>query len=82
MPHLHGAPRRINNARKLGQNAIAGILDDPAPVFGDLRLDQFLEMPERLPYINILRVIRKSSENMTDIYNGKFQQAGNNWRLE
>ena len=34
----------VNDARKLGQEAIAGILYDPAPVLRDLRVDQLPEM--------------------------------------
>jgi hypothetical protein len=43
-PHLDGAAHCIHHAGELGQEAIAGTLDDPAPVFGDLRLDQFPEV--------------------------------------
>jgi len=42
--HLDGAAHCIHHAGELGQEAIAGALDDPAPVFGDLRLDQFPEV--------------------------------------
>jgi hypothetical protein len=40
----HQATNRVHNARKFGQQAIAGILDDPAPVFRDLRIDQLPEV--------------------------------------
>ena len=38
--HLDRAAHRIDDAGKLHQHAIAGGLDDPAPVLGDLRIDQ------------------------------------------
>ena len=34
----------IDYARKLCQEAVAGVLYDPAPLLGDLRIDQFPEM--------------------------------------
>jgi len=43
--HLHGALDRIHDARELGQEAIAGVLDDPATVLGDLWLDQLGKVP-------------------------------------
>jgi hypothetical protein len=41
---LDGAANRIDDARKLSQQAVPGVLDHPAPVFLDLRIDQFGEM--------------------------------------
>jgi hypothetical protein len=37
--HLHGAPDGIDHTCKLGQEAVARVLYDPAPMLGDLRLD-------------------------------------------
>ena len=45
--HLHGAPDRVDHTRELGQEAVAGVLDDLAPVLRDLRLDQLPEMVPR-----------------------------------
>jgi hypothetical protein len=42
--HLDGAPDGLNHARELGKEAVPGVLHDPAPVFGDLRLDQVPEV--------------------------------------
>ena len=42
--HLYGAPDGIHDARKLRQEAVAGVLYDPAPVVLDLRIDQFPEV--------------------------------------
>ena len=41
---LDRAAHGIHHARKLCQEAVAGVLHDPAPVFGDLRVDQFAQM--------------------------------------
>ena len=35
---------RVHDARELHQHAVAGELDDAAPVLGDLGVDQFLAM--------------------------------------
>jgi len=37
--HLGRTAERIDDARKLDQQAVAGGLDDSAPVLGDLRID-------------------------------------------
>jgi hypothetical protein len=42
--HLHCAPDGVDHARELGKEAVAGILHDPPPVFGDLRIDQLGEV--------------------------------------
>jgi hypothetical protein len=42
--HLHGAPDGVNHAGELGQQAVAGVLHDPARVLGDLGIDQLTEM--------------------------------------
>jgi hypothetical protein len=36
---LNRAPHPVHHARELGQEAVARVLHDPAPVLGDLRLD-------------------------------------------
>ena len=41
---LDRASHRIDDARELSQEAVAGVLHCTAPVLGDLRLDQRLEM--------------------------------------
>jgi len=41
---LDCAPNGINDADKFRQEAIAGVLDDPAPVLRDLRIDQLPKM--------------------------------------
>ena len=38
--HLDPAAHSIDDARELGQKAVAGVLHDPAAVFGDLRIHQ------------------------------------------
>ena len=38
--HLDRAAHRIDDARELDQQAVAGGLDDAAAVLGDLRIDQ------------------------------------------
>ena len=38
--HLGGAAYRVDDARKFREQTVAGRLDDPAPVLGDLRIDQ------------------------------------------
>jgi hypothetical protein len=40
---LNGAPDGIDHAGELGKEAVAGVLNDPAPVLGCLRID---ELPE------------------------------------
>ena len=42
--HLNGAPDGVNHARELGQEAVAGVLHDPAPVLSDLRINQLPEV--------------------------------------
>ena len=42
--NLDRAPHGINNARELGKETVAGILDDAAAVLGDLRVDQLAWM--------------------------------------
>src|SRR5262252_225623 len=42
--HFDGATRRVNRARELRQEAVAGVLYDPAPVLPNLRIDQLPEM--------------------------------------
>jgi hypothetical protein len=42
--HLHCAAHGIHHARKLRQQAVAGVLHDAAPVLPDLRIDQFPEV--------------------------------------
>jgi hypothetical protein len=41
---LNGATRGIHHARELRQEAVAGVLYDPAPVLLDLRIDQLAEV--------------------------------------
>jgi hypothetical protein len=41
---LNSAAHGIDDARELGKKAIAGVLDDAAPVLGDLRINQLAEM--------------------------------------
>jgi hypothetical protein len=38
------APDGIDDARELGKEAVASVLYDPAPVLGDLRINQFPKM--------------------------------------
>jgi hypothetical protein len=42
--HFRRATNSVNHARELGQEAVAGVLYDPAPVLRDLRIDQLPEM--------------------------------------
>src|SRR6516164_1283016 len=42
--HLDGTTHRVNHARELRQEAVAGVLYDQAPVLPDLRIDQLPEM--------------------------------------
>jgi hypothetical protein len=42
--NLHRAPHGIHHALELGKEPIAGVLYDPAPVLGDLRIDQVPEV--------------------------------------
>ena len=39
-----GTPNAVDYTLKLRQKAVAGVLDDPAPVLRDLRVDQLPEM--------------------------------------
>jgi len=41
---LHSAANCIHNTWKLREQTVAGVLHDPAAVFGDLGVDQFLEV--------------------------------------
>ena len=41
---LDRAPNGVDHARELRQEAVAGVLYDPAPVLLDLRIDQLPEM--------------------------------------
>jgi hypothetical protein len=52
--HLHRGPHRVHDSRELGKEAVAGVLDDAAAVFGDLRLDQ-------LPKVRFDPFVRPSS---------------------
>jgi hypothetical protein len=45
---LHRAAHRVHHAGEFGQEAVAGVFDDPAPVLGDLRLNQLSEMRPEL----------------------------------
>jgi hypothetical protein len=42
--HLDRTTHRIDHALELRQEAVAGVLDDPAPVLRDLRIDQLAEV--------------------------------------
>ena len=42
--HLGGAAHRVDDAGEFRQHAVAGVLDDAAPVLLDLRIDQLPEM--------------------------------------
>ena len=42
--NLHRAPHGIDDARELGQQAVAGVLHNPAAVLLDLRIDRLTEM--------------------------------------
>jgi len=37
-------PRWTSTAHRTAKEAVAGVLNDAAPVLGDLRIDQFLEV--------------------------------------
>src|SRR5262249_55792706 len=41
---LHGASNGVHDTRKFRQEAVAGVLDDAAAMFGDFRIDQLPEM--------------------------------------
>jgi hypothetical protein len=43
-PNPDGAPNCIDDARELGQEALAGVLHNPASVLGNIRLDQLPEV--------------------------------------
>ena len=43
--HFNGTSYRVNHGRELDQHAVSGCLDDTAPMFFDLRIDQRLPMP-------------------------------------
>ena len=60
--HLHGAPDGVDHAGELGQEPVAGGLDDTPPVLGDLRLDQVPEVGlETLVRPLLIRPIRRAS---------------------
>src|SRR5262249_34868593 len=42
--HFDGATHRVNHVRELRQEAVAGVLYDPAPVLPNLRIDQLPAM--------------------------------------
>ena len=42
--HFGGAAHRVDHAGEFRQHAVAGVLDDAAPVLLDLRIDQLTEM--------------------------------------
>ena len=42
--NLGGAAHRVDDAGEFRQHAVAGGLDDPAVMLGDLRIDQLAEM--------------------------------------
>ena len=42
--HFDGTAHRVDDARKLDQQAVTGGLDDAAPVLIDFRIDQLPEM--------------------------------------
>jgi hypothetical protein len=46
--HFNGTSYRVNHGRELDQQAVSGRLDDTAPMFFDLRIDQRLPMPLQL----------------------------------
>ena len=41
---LDGTPDGVHHARKLGQETVAGVLYDPAPMLCDLWIDEFTEV--------------------------------------
>ncbi len=42
--HLGGTAHRVDDAREFRQQAVAGVLDDAAPMLADLRVDELAEM--------------------------------------
>ena len=52
---LHSAAHRIDHAWKFREHAVAGVLHHPAPMLGDLRLDQLTEMPLE-PFVRALLI--------------------------
>ena len=59
---LHGAADGIHHTRELGQEAIAGVLYDPALVLCDLGLDQFPEVGLE-PLVPGLRLLASASNS-------------------
>ena len=57
---LRSAADRVHHARKLREEAVAGVLYDPTAVFDDFRLDQLPEMPLE-PFVRafLIRPIRR-----------------------
>src|SRR5262249_49323923 len=49
------ATDRADDAGELGQEPVSGLLDDPAMVFGDLRVNQFPEVPPQ-PLVRALLI--------------------------
>ena len=46
--HFNGTSYRVNHGRELDQHTVSGRLDDTAPMFFDLRIEQRLPMPLQL----------------------------------
>jgi hypothetical protein len=51
---LDPAPHGVDDAGKFREQAVAGVLHDPPAVLGDLRMDQFLEVPSEPPVGSLL----------------------------
>jgi len=61
--HFGAAADRVDDALELGQEAVAGILYDPATVFGDLRVNKRLAM--RLEAVVRALLIRSHQPGIT-----------------
>jgi len=57
--HLHRAAHRVDNAGKFCEQAVAGRLDDPAMVFGDLRINSPLGVPSAVRASLLIHPIRR-----------------------
>src|SRR5262245_28460463 len=56
---LHRSPNRLDRAWKLRQEAIAGVVYDPAPVFGDCRMDSLRQQSAQFGVRGFLGIVHE-----------------------
>src|SRR5262249_56764298 len=69
--HGNGTAYSVNHARELNENAVAGVLHDPAVVFLGLRIDHFAEQRSEAPVRTLL--VRTHQPRVAGHIGGKYR---------